>query len=184
MFFIHFAKVEPQQRSSEAIMTIRQYCATTYIIHENKILFIHHRKYNKWQPPGGHIDPNEIPEVAARREVLEETGLVVELYTQENLVIDRPNAKSMVRPYICLLEQIPAHGDHPAHEHMDLIFLAKPLTTTIDVNLAETHDARWFTLAEIEALESDQDIYDEVKQIARHLLTCEQMSFKSEEIYA
>jgi 8-oxo-dGTP pyrophosphatase MutT (NUDIX family) len=36
-----------------------------------------HKKLGKWLPPGGHIEPNELPDDAACREVLEETGLKV-----------------------------------------------------------------------------------------------------------
>ncbi len=33
---------------------------------------------NQWSVPGGSLEPGEVPEVGARREVLEETGLQVE----------------------------------------------------------------------------------------------------------
>lgn len=41
-----------------------------------KILMIYHAIHKKWFNPGGHIDPSDDhPADAARREVLEETGV-------------------------------------------------------------------------------------------------------------
>jgi len=44
--------------------------------------------------PGGHIEPGEIEEQACRREVLEETGLVVNGDIQRFVVLDSPNRDS------------------------------------------------------------------------------------------
>src|SRR5688500_10821251 len=43
------------------------------------VLLHWHRRLGLWLPPGGHIDPGELPDEAAVRETLEETGLAVEL---------------------------------------------------------------------------------------------------------
>lgn len=36
------------------------------------IYLVHHKKANLWIPPGGHIEPNELPEQTVKREFYEE----------------------------------------------------------------------------------------------------------------
>ena len=43
------------------------------------VLLVKHRGTGKWVAPGGMIEPDEEPGVAARREMLEETGCEVRL---------------------------------------------------------------------------------------------------------
>jgi ADP-ribose pyrophosphatase YjhB (NUDIX family) len=148
-------------------MIERHFTVTTYVVQDKRALLIFHPKMQKWLPPGGHIEPNEIPHEAALREVLEETGLHVELIQQENLWINCWNAASIPRPYFCLLENIPPHPPHPAHQHIDLIYLAKPTGEGI---LHQSHGARWFTLDEILALSPDETIFGETQQTLSHLL--------------
>lgn len=46
--------------------------------HTPKILLIRRRDNGKWALPGGFIDPGEHPHAAARRELSEETGLILD----------------------------------------------------------------------------------------------------------
>ncbi|MDB6081624.1 MAG: hypothetical protein JWO53_896 [Chlamydiia bacterium] len=148
----------------------RDFTATCYVIQSGATLLIYHKKLKKWLPPGGHIDANETPPEAAIREVLEETGLIVEILPQENIVISRSNARSIERPYMCLLEEIPAYGDQPQHQHMDFIYLARPVGGSENHNLAEVSAMRWFTKEEALALDPDADIFIETQETIAHIL--------------
>ncbi len=149
-------------------MIEKHFTATAYIVQEGKVLLIPHPKLNKWLPPGGHVEPNETPPECACREAFEETGLKIQIIPQENLWIEAWNAASFERPYLCLLENIPAHGDKPAHQHMDFIYLAKPADGSITQDAK--WGARWFSLEEVEALVDDDEIFGETKKAIRHIL--------------
>ncbi len=150
---------------------IRQFTATVYIVDNQGVLLIYHRKIGKWLPPGGHLDPGEIQTEGAKREVFEETGLHVNLISQENLWIERANAKSLIRPFMCLLEEIPAWQDQPAHQHIDFIYLACAVSGIEKQNERESAGLKWFNLAEIESLEEEREIFLETKETVRFILT-------------
>lgn len=150
---------------------IKHFTATVYMLRDDHVLLIFHKKMQKWLPPGGHLNPNEAPHEAAKREAIEETGIEVEFTLQENIWVERWNASSIPRPYMCLLEEIPAYKDQPAHQHIDFVYVGKPVGGTELENLDETDGLRWFTLEEIEALESDVTIFEETKQVLKQLLT-------------
>lgn len=139
----------------------RQFTATVYIFHENKVLLHRHAKLGKWLPPGGHLEANETPPEAARREVREETGLEIIFIEQENLKIHAYNGTSFERPFLCLLENIPEYTDKPAHQHMDFIYLAKPVRWEENVN-----DFRWVSFEELQELE----VFPDVQEVLRLLL--------------
>lgn len=148
----------------------RQFTATVYIVEQERILLILHRKLNKWLPPGGHLDPNETPAEAARREAREETGIEIQFIKQENLWIERWNARSFERPYFCLIQEIPPHKETPAHQHIDFIYLARPVGGLETPNAQEIAGMRWFTLEEVETLIPDQDIFLDTQEAIRSLM--------------
>lgn len=160
-------------------MLEKHFTATIYILYEEKVLLLFHKKLQKWLPPGGHLEANELPCDGAKREAYEETGLEVELITQENIWIQRPNAQSFERPYLCLLEEIPPHKETPAHQHMDFVYIARPKHTPPILQTDEDHLIRWFSLGEMENLESEVVIFEETKETIRHLFQAFAFEFQA-----
>lgn len=146
----------------------RQFTTSVYILDEDKVLLIFHPKFQKWLPPGGHIEENELPSAAAKREVLEETGLEISFYSDENIWVRYPNAKSVERPYLCQLQHVPAYKNEEAHEHMDQVFVARPLLDKASTNPPELI-MKWFTLADLKSIE--HLVFSETIEIIQHLLT-------------
>src|ERR687885_2275818 len=121
----------------------RDWAATTFVVHEGRTLLLLHRKLGKWLPPGGHIDPHELPDVAALREVEEETGLHVAL-----LDAGEPlgTVRRLAQPLCILQESIT-----PGHEHVDLIYVARVIEGELQHAPEEAHEARWYDPIELES---------------------------------
>ncbi len=155
----------------------RQFTATVFILDDAKTLLLFHKKHLKWMPPGGHVEANETPSDAAKREAFEETGVIVEFVTQENVWFDdSPNAKSIERPHHVLLETIPATAKEPAHEHIDFCYIARPISIE---QAAEAHEMRWFSYEEVDNLKTGIDIFPDVQITAKQLLAHEKSNFCS-----
>jgi len=101
----------------------------------DRVLLLHHRKLDRWLQPGGHADPGEASgETVALREAREETGIA-------RLAL-HPTAP---RPLDVDVHAIPARGDEPAHEHLDLRYLVlAPESAATALNADESNDLRWF----------------------------------------
>ena len=107
-----------------------------------------------WLPPGGHIEANELPDEAALREVLEETGIRAVLVGEVGpRVEDGP--VPLVRPAGVQLELI-----RPGHEHIDLIYFARPVEGTALEPLAcpECERTGWYGTAEWGALGVNDEV--------------------------
>src|ERR1700742_199736 len=91
-----------------------------FVVHDAKILIIHHRKLDKWLPLGGNIELDEEPERAALREAKEESGLDVELIG-ERPPTTSPGTRALIAPRF-----LDIHRITDTHEHIGLIYLAGP----------------------------------------------------------
>jgi ADP-ribose pyrophosphatase YjhB (NUDIX family) len=136
----------------------RDFTATTFVVHEDRTLLLLHRKLGKWFPPGGHIDPHELPDQAALREVREESGLEVELMAQSSWL---GAVQILPQPYCILLENISSE-----HQHIDLIYFAHVRGGNLAHAEREAHAARWFTWEEL----ADPEIAEDIRELGRRAI--------------
>ena len=141
----------------------KQFTTSVYIVHNSRVLLLLHPKFKKWLPPGGHIERNESPPEAAKREVKEETNLEVSFIKQENIWVQQWNAKSFERPFLCLAEHIPAFGSEAPHQHLDFIYLASPIGSIIPKG---DDPLKWFSLDEVEA-KNENEMFVETQDVIK-----------------
>ncbi len=138
---------------SEVSALVREYAVAVFVAHEGAVLLHFHRTLGRWLPPGGHVEPNELPDEAARRETIEETGIRVDLIDASNpLFVDVPRPVGvpprLAQPIGIQLEGIPARGTNPAHEHIDLVYAGRIVPGSMAVPRADSDDPEarpgWF----------------------------------------
>jgi 8-oxo-dGTP pyrophosphatase MutT (NUDIX family) len=138
-----------------------------FVVHDGKVLVVHHRNLNKWLPLGGHIELDEDPEAAALREAKEESGLEVELLG-ERPPTTGPGTRALIAPRFLDIHRISA-----THEHIGMIYWARPKNPdnhagaggSLTLAAAEHHDIRWCSAAELDSLRPPMD--DAVKWYCR-----------------
>lgn len=146
------------QLGQTEITSTRDFTATTFVVHEDRTLLLHHRKLSMWLPPGGHIDPHELPDRAALREVREESGLEVELLSQGSML---GHVRVLPQPYCILLEQI-----SPGHQHIDLIYFARVSGGSLAPAEREARAARWCSWEDL----ADPEIAEDIRELGRRAI--------------
>jgi 8-oxo-dGTP pyrophosphatase MutT (NUDIX family) len=119
--------------------TTRHFVATVYVVCDGATALHEHDKLGMWLPPGGHVDRDELPHEAARREVREELGLDVELLAPRGDLAS-PTVESLPRARAFLLEDIDVHDDgRVSHQHVDFVYFG--VTGSRDVDPAGGDEA-------------------------------------------
>ncbi|HEY2825425.1 MAG TPA: NUDIX domain-containing protein [Gemmatimonadales bacterium] len=116
--------------------------ASAIVISErgDEVLLVFHKRLARWLQPGGHIDPGDHDTLAAaRREVLEETGVLV----GDDVALIGLDVHA-----------IPAARGEPDHLHHDLVFRMRACTTALQVS-EESTDVRWCAVTTLEDLKPD-----------------------------
>lgn len=126
----------------------KHFTASALIINDGKVLLLHHKKLGVWLYPGGHVEKNETPEQAVKREVKEETGLDIEILDEKDNKLSDINADVSVlhNPYVILCERV---GDH---YHIDIVYLCKisGKNKKIKYDKNESNDIGFFSVSELD----------------------------------
>jgi 8-oxo-dGTP pyrophosphatase MutT (NUDIX family) len=134
------------------------FTASCYIIDDaGRLLLHHHRRLDRWLQLGGHVEVDELPELAALREGREESGLR-DLVAVAGGIFDLD------------IHAIPAAKGEPDHRHFDIRYLAR--TSTPDaavVDRTESNELAWVSLARAAELMPGPESARVLRKIERSL---------------
>jgi len=114
----------------------------------NHVLMMHHKKHDQWFQPGGHADGDADIVRVALRETSEETGIDLSQINLLNLNV-----------FDVDIHAIPAIGNEPRHDHIDIRFLVE-----IDDSLPvpgndESHQVMWVSLHDVTRYNNNRSTY-------------------------
>ena len=114
-----------------------------YIVSNYKVLLVNHKELDKWLPFGGHIEENETPDDALRREAKEELGIEIEF-------LQYPESRKGNKREYALPFYVDVHPIEENHLHYCLFYLCKMKSRTISPNLEEINAYGWFSRENLE----------------------------------
>ncbi len=110
-----------------------------YPIKDNKTLLVHHVKTRLWLPAGGHIEKNETPDDALKRELKDELGIDIKILN----VIPIPKKGNILEqlavPFYCNTHTL------IDHIHYCAFYICELLTNNIKIDEKEILDYDWFS---------------------------------------
>ena len=125
------------------------------------VLLLHHARLGRWLQPGGHIEPADASCLAAaRREVMEETG-VAELLP---LAVRGVPSELEEGIFDVDVHQIPANSREGAHAHFDVRYAFEARAVQLTVS-DEVKAARWVELEAVAALNDEESIARPVRAL-------------------
>ncbi len=120
--------------------------ASIYIVYENKVLLVFHKKLQSWLPIGGHVELHEDTEEALVREIQEECGLDVTLLSPPWPQV--PGVTDI--KFLPVPAYFDIHKITDEHRHMNLVYFGTSSTDKAILAEREHDSLRWFTAQEVD----------------------------------
>ena len=121
------------------------FVVSAYIVHDGKVLLVHHKKLNTWPPVGGHVELDEDTDTALIREIEEEAGLMKE---DLEFIDKRPaitDTKFLLTP-----QYVDIHRFNDVHRYLCMNYFVRARTGKIKHNVEEHNSIKWFSEKELE----------------------------------
>ncbi|MCG3175619.1 MAG: hypothetical protein MOGMAGMI_00552 [Candidatus Omnitrophica bacterium] len=119
------------------------YVVSIFIVRRDRVLLVHHKRYDEWLPIGGHIELDEDPEQALRREVREECGLRVRLLNPTPDIAHR-DVKPLPTP-----SYMDVHRISRTHGHIAFVYFAVSTSGEVRLHEREHREYRWVPASEL-----------------------------------
>jgi|SRR5579859_1021410 len=157
------------------------FVAIGLLIHEGKALLVKHRRAQIWLSPGGHIEPDELPHLAAEREFWEETGIrvkAVQLFPKPPKITNS-DTEFIPSPFLTNMHWVSRKNfaartqnnetqrdsiwHRGCEQHLGFLYLVEPLAgVEYTENTKECDGIAWYNREEIAQLETYEDIRAEI----------------------
>lgn len=122
---------------------------SSWIVNDDldEVFLIHHKKYDKWLQPGGHMESGEDIFEAGLREGMEETGFD-DLYLLSGNIFDID------------IHKIPASDKkgEPEHYHYDIRLITGSIDQNINVDTKEVKGYKWTKLTKLKLITNDESL--------------------------
>lgn len=125
------------------IHDLYDFVVSVFIVRKGKVLLVHHKRYDEWLPIGGHVELNEDPAQALRREIREECGLRVRILAETPPIRHR-GVKPLPTP-----AYMDVHRIGGRHRHIAFVYFASSAVGRVKLHEREHYEYRWVSRSEL-----------------------------------
>ena len=136
------------------IHEIYDFVVSIFIVRRRRVLLIYHKRYSEWLPIGGHIELDEDPDQALRRDIREECGLKVKILSSAPKIA-HPGVKPLLTP-----AYLDNHRIAGKHRHVAFIYFGTAVSDRVRLCEREHREFRWL---------SEKDLKDPQYKLTRSI---------------
>lgn len=142
-------------------MTAHLTASAAVVDGEDRLLLVHHNRYGLWVVPGGHVEEDESPDQTAAREVLEETGIEIQIVSATPM-FNIPGQEPLPTPLVVAAIPHPGkpeRGEGP-HTHIDLLYLAVIAGGAVEALYDEVGGVVFASASDVAQMDVREDVPD------------------------